>query len=122
MEIIKARGNRVWVNVPGTGYVGVGRVTGPAQPVATFKVKTDKAELPVLEVAKRADYFSEAINDSEKCEYFVPVQWLQTVAIDKAVQEIGFSGNQNYTICKPTTPKWRNTVERLKQAFPKWDK
>ncbi len=80
-----------------------------------------KGDLPVLEVAKRADYFSEAINDSEQCEYFVSVKWLQTVAIDKAVQEIGFFGNQN-TICKPTTPKWRNTVERLKQAFPKWDK
>jgi hypothetical protein len=120
LELLKP-GDRVWVNVPGTGYVGVCRVAGTAQPASNYKVKTDKGELPVLEVAKRADYFAKEINNPDRCEYFVPVQWLQTVAIDKAVQEIGFFGNQN-TICKPTTPKWRNTVERLKQAFPTWDK
>lgn len=26
-------------------------------------------------------------------------------------------GNQN-TVCKPRTPRWRTTVERLKQRFP----
>lgn len=25
-------------------------------------------------------------------------------------------GNQN-TVCKPVTPKWRSTVDRLKQIF-----
>ena len=30
-------------------------------------------------------------------------------------------GNQN-TVCKPTTPKWRTTVERLKEKFPDYDK
>jgi hypothetical protein len=35
-----------------------------------------------------------------------------------AVREVGMFGNQN-TVCKPTTPKWRSTVERLKQHFSK---
>jgi hypothetical protein len=34
--------------------------------------------------------------------------------------EIGLFGNQN-TVCKPTTPKWRSTVDRLKQKFPHFD-
>jgi hypothetical protein len=50
----------------------------------------------------------------------VPIQWLQTVPLEKAVQEIGMFGNQN-TVCKPTTPKWRSTVERLKEKFPNFD-
>jgi hypothetical protein len=112
-------GDRVWVNVPGRGYAGVGRVTGHAQPVTEFKVPTPDGERPVLEVAKRGTYHSEFINDSERCEYFVPVKWLETVALNQAVQEIGLFGNQN-TVCKPTAPKWRSTVERLKERFPKY--
>ena len=38
-----------------------------------------------------------------------------------AINEIGLFGNQN-TIYKPTTPKWRSTVERLKEKFPDFDK
>lgn len=109
-------GDRIWVNVPGYGYVGVGRVTGKAQPASLFQINNS----PILDVAKRGDYHKEFIKDSERCEYFVPIQWLQTIPLKNAVKEIGLFGNQN-TICKPTTPKWRYTVERLKQKFPKWN-
>ena len=114
-------GDRVWVKVPGSGFVGVGRVTGRAQPAADFRVTTPQGELPVLDVAKGGNYHRELADDPERCEYFVPVQWLQTVPLDKAVQEIGLFGNQN-TVCKPTTPKWRSTVERLKEKFSDFDK
>ena len=33
---------------------------------------------------------------------------------------VGFFGNQN-TVCKPVTPKWRQTVDRLKELFPGYD-
>jgi hypothetical protein len=112
--------DRVWVKVPGSGFVGVGRVTGRSQPASSFKVKTQQGEIPVLDAAKRGDYHREFIDDPERCEYFVPVQWLQTVPLDAAVTEIGLFGNQN-TVCKPTTPKWRSTVERLKVKFPNFD-
>jgi hypothetical protein len=52
--------------------------------------------------------------------YFVPIRWLETVPAKDAIYEIGLFGNQN-SVCKPTTPKWRFTVERLKQEFPKFD-
>jgi hypothetical protein len=113
-------GDRVWVKVPGSGFVGVGCVTGGAEPASTFKVRTPAGEVPVLDVAKRGSYLRQFLNDPERCEYFVPIQWLQTVPIEMAVHEIGLFGNQN-TVCKPTTPKWRSTVERLKLKFPNFD-
>ncbi|MCX5646377.1 MAG: nuclease [Phycisphaerae bacterium] len=114
-------GDRVWVKVPGSGFVGVGRVTGCSQPASTFKVNTPDGELPVLDAAKRSSYHRQFLDDPERCEYFVPVQWLQTVTLESAVQEIGMFGNQN-TVCKPTAPKWRSTVERLKEKFPRFDR
>jgi hypothetical protein len=74
----------------------------------------------VLEISKRANYGA-FLNDPERCEYFLPVRWLQTVSVENAVQEVGLFGNQN-TVCKPTTPKWRSTVERLKEKFPDFNK
>ncbi|EWH00033.1 hypothetical protein [Halomonas sp. BC04] len=46
----------------------------------------------------------------------MPVRWLHTVSREQAFSEVGLFGNQN-TVCKPTTPKWSHTVERLKQAW-----
>jgi len=59
-------------------------------------------------------------NDAERCEYFVPIEWIETVPLEQAVKEVGLFGNQN-TVCKPTTPKWRSTVERLRQHFRRAD-
>jgi hypothetical protein len=91
-------GDRVWVNVPGSGYVGVGRAVGHAQPASEFLVSTPDGEKPVLEVAKRGTYHVEFLDDLERCEYFVPIHWAQTVPLNAAVQEIGLFGNQN-TVC-----------------------
>lgn len=113
-------GDRVWVKVPGSGFVGVGRVTGRSQPTSAFTVSTPDGERPILDVAIRGTYHKEFLADTERCEYFVPVTWLQTMPLERAVQEIGMFGNQN-TVCKPTTPKWRSTVERLKEIFPNFD-
>jgi hypothetical protein len=113
-------GDRVWVKVPGLGFVGVGRATGGAQPAAEFCVSTPQGDRPVLEVATRANYHRELVDDPERCEYFVPIKWLQTVLLDQAIQEVGMFGNQN-TVCKPRTPGWRSTVERLKLRFPNYN-
>ena len=115
-----APGDRVWVKIPGTGFVGVAKVLGRSEPAKSFQVNTPDGPKPVLEVAKCAGYHSQLSDDAQNCEYFVPVKWLQTVTVESAVQEIGMFGNQN-SICKPTTPKWRQTVDRLKALFPKYD-
>jgi len=108
-------GDRVWVNIPGTGYVGVGLVTGECKAAADFMVSVDGKETLALDVMQ-ASYHRQLIDDSERCEYFVPIEWLETKPKEDALQEVGLFGNQN-TVCKPTAAKWRYTVERLKMAF-----
>lgn len=111
-------GDRIWVKAPDYGFVGVGRVTGEVQSVKDFRVRTTAgADVPVLDVAKGGNYQQQDLDDPEKCEHFVSVDWLQTVPLNKAVKEVGLFGNQN-TVCRPTSPKWRSTVEVLKQRFP----
>lgn len=117
---VLAPGDRVWVNVPQQGYVGVCRVLAPAAPADEFTVIKNGVDTPVLEAATRGIYHAEFVDDPERCEYFVAVEWLQTVPLSQAVKEVGLFGNQN-TVCRPSTPKWRSTIERLKVAFPGFD-
>jgi hypothetical protein len=113
-------GDRVWVKIPHKGYVGVGRVLETVRPVKEFQVHTSTGDRPALEVLKHAERYKKNADDPEKAEYFVRVRWLDAVTESKAVDEVGLFGNQN-TVCQPTTPKWRHTVERLKIKFPKFD-
>ncbi|MDP7270662.1 MAG: nuclease, partial [Gammaproteobacteria bacterium] len=75
----------------------------------------DGQNRPILEVGS-ANYHREHVDDEERSEYFVPVEWLHTRDLNKAVREVGFFGNQN-TVCRPRTSKWNHTVDRLKQVF-----
>ncbi len=110
-------GDRIWVNVPGRGYVGVGIVTGTMQPLAEYTIIVDGAERPAAEVLSGGTYQRDQIDDEENCAYFVPVDWLQTVPTEQAVRETGFFGNQN-SVAAPRTPAWRTTVDRLNDLFP----
>lgn len=109
-------GDRVWVKAPGYGFVGVGEVTGPREPITEFIISTETGERPALEALNGATYHREYATDEDRREYFVPVRWLHSVPLEQAVNDIGLFGNQN-TVCKPTTPKWRTTVERMKERW-----
>lgn len=113
-------GDRVWVKIPATGYVGVGIVQSAVEPASSFTIKTEHGEMPAIDVLKYSDLYRQNADDPDKSEYFVPVKWLETRSELEAVNEVGFFGNQN-TVCKPTTPKWRFTVEKLKRYFTQWD-
>ncbi len=110
-------GDRVWVKAPGYGFVGVGEVTGPPQPGDEFMIPTPDGSRPSLEALTGGTYHREFADDPERIEHFLPIRWIHTVPLDQGVNEIGLFGNQN-TVCKPTTPKWRSTVERLKERWP----
>ncbi|MCI8906268.1 MAG: nuclease [Enterobacter sp.] len=112
--------DRVWVKIPATGYVGVGIVQSAVEPASSFTIKTEHGEMPAIDVLKYSDLYRQNADDPDKSEYFVPVKWLETRSELEAVNEVGFFGNQN-TVCKPTTPKWRFTVEKLKRYFTQWD-
>jgi hypothetical protein len=106
-------GARVFVHIPGTGYVGVGRVTQAAVPVKEFKVKVDGAEIPILDAELKATGLDEDADDPERAEYLVGVEWIATRDKADAIWKKGMFANQN-TACKLRN---RFTLEQLTQAF-----
>jgi len=113
-------GDRVWVKIPKTGYVGVGRVREASQPMQDLTLTTAEGHRPALEVLQDSERFAQWADDPENAEYAVTVDWLDSVSTERAFNELGLFGNQN-SVCQPTTPKWRHTVDRLKTVFGRWD-
>jgi len=114
-------GDRVWVNIPRTGYVGVGRVREGRRPMKEFTVTTENGSQQALDVLADGQRYRDRDDDPSLQEYFVAMDWLDTVPESKAFNEVGLFGNQN-TVCQPSTPKWRHTVERLKTYFRQWNR
>lgn len=110
LDLLKPE-DRCWVRIPSTGFVGVGVCTGARVALRDFTVDG----LPAAEVLS-ANYHRQHIDDDEKCEYFVPVRWLNTVRVSEAIHEVGMFGNQN-TICKPRAGNWSETIKRLKTLW-----
>ncbi len=107
-------GARIWVNVPGRGYVGVGKVVEKAVPITQFTLSDDAGQaVPVWQVVKNTP---DPNKPEDQLEYYVRVDWLKTVPLDEAAREKGFFGNQN-SAAKPKSKKWGHTVERLKQRW-----
>lgn len=108
-------GDRVWVNIPHTGYVGVGIVTDPVQQAkdAIFEVKGEKVKM--VDLSLRGNYLY-SVDDPDNAEYVVKIQWIKTVRTSEAVKELGFFGNQN-SVCRPLADRWNFTVDRLKKCW-----
>lgn len=107
-------GDRVWVQVPKTGFVGVGVVNREAQPVTEFLVEENGAWIPITDSSAKGNYL--ANGTGEECSWFVGVDWLHAIPLSKAVKEVGFFGNQN-SVAKPKSERWEHTVYRLKQLW-----
>lgn len=113
-------GNRIWVNIPRTGYVGVGIVTEEVQPADTFTVSTDSGDQLAVDVLRHGAIYKGNFGNPALIEQFVRVRWLDTRPVAEAFSEVGLFGNQN-SVCRPIKPLWRHTVDRLKTAFPHWE-
>ncbi len=111
--------DRIWVNLPGKGYAGVGTITESRRPITELEVDTVEGRKPALEVLENAAEYQSRSQDPDYAEYYVRVEWLDTKPETEAVWELGFFANQN-TVCRPKTVKWPRTVERLKTLFPNW--
>lgn len=109
-------GARIWVNIPGIGYVGVGKVIEERVPVEDFIVKHKGKNVPLVSLDVQAKNLTWYVNNPEKAEFLVRVKWLKTVPVEKAIKEKGFFGNQN-TVARPKTHKWIHTIKRLKKQF-----
>ncbi len=111
-------GDRIWVHAPGRGYLGVARVAGPPAPLDEFVIRDGGAERKFTEVTTVGWH---GTDKGEGVEHFVPVQWLDRIAVDgDPFNEAGLFGNQNIVV-QPQDPKWLHTIERLKSVFPSWD-
>jgi hypothetical protein len=110
-------GARIWANVPGIGYVGVGTVVEPVVKVDEFKAESgDGQKTSIMNVPLKGPSIGRRADDPEKAEYLVRVKWLATVPLEKAVKEKSLFGNQN-SVARPTAPKWNYTIQRLKERF-----
>lgn len=106
-------GARVWVNVPQTGYVGVGIVAGPAVRFADARVSADGVPVPLSSLPLSGSYTHGASDADEDSEWVVPVRWLHTVPQAEAYWEKGLFANQN-SACKL---RQQFTLDRLAERF-----
>lgn len=108
-------GDRIWVNIPHTGYVGVGIVRREVEQAKDVRFAIDGQELGFADLPVTGDYlYSE--DEPDKAEYVVQVDWIKTIPESQAVKELGFFGNQN-SVCRPRDQKWVYTVDRLKTIW-----
>ena len=108
-------GDRIWVNIPHTGYVGVGIVQKEVQQAKDVRFTVDGQQVGFSSLQTQGSYLYSA-DDPKMAEYVVQVDWIKTVPESQAVKEIGFFGNQN-SVCRPRDQKWAYTVERLKKVW-----
>jgi len=105
---------RVFVCIPGVGYVGVGTVIGEAQPFPDAVLTVNGQTVRLADQQLRADYVHSHKPDIEdNREYVVPVRWIETRSRDDALWVKGMFANQN-SACKLRN---RFTLEQLALAF-----
>ncbi|MGZ3356034.1 MAG: hypothetical protein ACXVBO_14415 [Isosphaeraceae bacterium] len=107
-------GNRVFVHIPGEGFVGVGEVIESAQPVSDFMVSVNGNEMPILQDPElKATNMGHDVGDPDNDEYVVRVKWLTTHTREDAFWEHGLFANQNSAV------KLRDghTIKRLEEHF-----
>lgn len=107
------QGARVWVNIPQTGYVGVGTVTGPAVRFTDARVTVDGSLLPLATQVLAGSYTHRDAEADDDTEWTVPVEWIRTVPEDDAYWEKGLFANQN-SACKL---RQEFTLDRLSKHF-----
>ena len=112
-------GGRVWVMMPGRGYVGVGIVEEPVVKVDVFQVTLpDGRKVPIThpDAGIQSSGMFKHQSDPEKAEYLVRVKWIQTHSPSQAIWEPDFFAIQ-HSACRPKSLTWPRTVDRLKAIW-----
>jgi hypothetical protein len=93
-------GARIFVCVPKSGYVGIGRVSGPVTRFSDAVVTVDGRQERLAGLPLAGTYRHDEGGDSDgTAEYVVPVQWDATVPASQAIWKRGLFANQN-SACK----------------------
>ena len=108
------RGARVFVCIPGTGFVGVGTVVGEPAPFDAAIVTVDGATHRLAELELAGTYHHSPEGDTpETAEYVVPIDWQRTVHAREAVWRPGMFANQ-HSACKL---RHSSTIDQVSAAF-----
>ena len=107
-------GARVWVNIPGTGFVGVGTTLGVATRFEKAQVRINGEWHPLSEQSLSTDYGSANPElDDDGAEWVVPVEWIDARPQTDAYWEKGMFASQ-HSACKL---RQEFTLERLADHF-----
>jgi len=106
-------GARIWVNVPGTGYVGVGTVLAPAQRFEDASVKAGGDFVSLASQPLTGAYAHQGDEIDENAEWVVPVEWLTTVSEKDSYWVKGMFASQ-HSACKL---RQEFTLDRLAEHF-----
>lgn len=88
-------GARVFVSIPGAGYVGIGEVVGTPQRFDAATVDVDGQERPLSSMPLAADYRRDGDESDDMAEWVVPVRWEATRPEAEAFWVKGMRANQN---------------------------
>jgi len=106
-------GARVWVNIPGNGYVAVGKTLAPATRLEDAKVRRGDEWMRLCEQNLTGNYRHANDDDDDHAEWVVPVEWLDTRPEQEAYWDKGMFASQ-HSACKL---RQEFTLERLSNHF-----
>jgi hypothetical protein len=106
-------GARIWVNIPGTGFVAVGTTLAPASRFEYAKVLIDGAWTNLSAQALAGSYNAGGAFDDDDVEWVVPVKWFDARPEEDAYWEKGMFASQ-HSACKL---RQEFTLERLAEHF-----
>ncbi len=112
LKLLEPR-HRVFANIPGTGYVGVGIVLATVQPSTDVEVDVDGISTPLLEAPLEAPNLAQFADDPDRREYVVRVEWIRHRPRTQAFWKQGMYANQNSV----TRLRQRFTLEELTREF-----
>ena len=111
------KGDRVWVNLLGAGYVGLARVVDEAVLACEFKVTDGEGEeralLDILEETGEAP----SMFDPKMEEYVVKVEWIKSVDQEESVWKQGFYSVRGHVVARPRVGSWATTLETLMKEW-----
>ena len=108
--LLLSPGDRVWVNMPGCGFVGCCIVNASAAPAASVKI----SGTPFFSLPLSGEYCRS--RDDEDGECVVLVEWIKAVVADGSVRWAGMYGNRA-AVCRPRSSRWIDTLDRLKTCW-----
>jgi len=101
------------VNIPRTGYVGVGIIKEAAVRVKDFIIIHEGKHMPILQAPLVASKMAANADDPDLSEYFVRVEWIKAVPKTKEYWKKDLFALQ-HTACRMTSSF---TISKLSEHF-----